>query len=258
MILTHKNGASFYQFESLVQFPEIAHGIFTRHFGYSTGPFESLNVSFGLGDKVSRVKENRRVIARAIGSSDLLYAQQVHGDQVLILNHEGLASQADTAQAQGTGDALVTAAAGKFLTIQLADCQSILLYDMTRRVVANIHSGWRGSIKNIAGRTVHVMQKHFGCHPADIIAGIGPSLGPCCAEFINYRKEIPEIFWPYKTAVNHFDFWAISCDQLADAGVSRENIEASKICTRCHTPIFFSYRGEGQTGRFASVIGLNT
>jgi len=257
VILTHKNGASYYRFESLVPFPEIRHGIFTRHFGCSTGPFESLNVSFGLGDKAAHVKENRQVIARALGSNDLVYAQQVHGDQVLILNPENFVSDVDSEQVLGTGDALVTDASGKFLTIQLADCQSILLYDATRRVIANIHSGWRSIIRNIAGRTVHVMQKHFKCHPADIIAGIGPSLGPCCAAFVNYRKEIPEIFWQYKTANNHFDFWAVSCDQLADAGVPRENIEVSNVCTRCNTAVFFSYRGEGQTGRFASVIGIN-
>jgi YfiH family protein len=253
VILVHQNGVSFYQFESLSQFPEIWHGIFTRRFGCSTGPFESLNVSFGLGDKTSHVKANRRVIARAIGTNDLVYAHQVHGDQVLILDSE---KSGDAKQILGTGDALVTDALGKFLAIQLADCQSILLYDATRRVVANIHSGWRSSIRNIAGRAVHVLQKQFKCRPADIIAGIGPSLGPCCAEFVHYRKEIPEVFWQYKTATDHFDFWAISCDQLADAGVLRENIEVSNICTRCNTAVFFSYRGEGRTGRFASVIGL--
>jgi YfiH family protein len=256
VILTHKNGASFYRFESLARFPEIRHGIFTRRFGCSTGPFESLNVSFGLGDKASHVKENRRVIARAIGSNNLIYANQVHGDQVLILNPEKFVCDEDSEQVLGNGDALVTDAAGQFLTIQLADCQSILLYDPVRGVVANIHSGWRSSVKNIAGRTVHVMQKHFKCHPANIIAGIGPSLGPCCAEFVNYRKEIPEIFWQYKTANEHFDFWSISRDQLTDAGVPLENIEASNVCTRCNTAVFFSYRGEVQTGRFASVIGL--
>ena len=257
MTLTHKNGASFYRFENLAPFQEIRHGIFTRHFGCSTGSFESLNISFGLGDKVAHVKENRQVIARAIGSNDLIYAHQVHGDQILILNLEKFVSDGDSEKDLGTGDAFVTDVAGKFLTIQLADCQSILLYDATRRVIANIHSGWRSSIRNIAGRTVQVMQKHFKCRTADIIAGIGPSLGPCCAEFVNYRKEIPEKFWQYKTANDHFDFWAISRDQLADAGVARENIEVSNLCTRCNTAVFFSYRGEGQTGRFASVIGLN-
>jgi YfiH family protein len=256
VILTHRNEASFYRFENLARFSEIRHGIFTRHFGCSTGPFQSLNVSFGLGDRATHVRENRQVIARAIGSNDLIYAQQVHGDQVLILNPDNFGCDENREPVLGTGDALVTDASGKFLTIQLADCQSILLYDASRRVVANIHSGWRSSIKNIAGRTVQVMQKHFKSHPADIIAGIGPSLGPCCAEFVNYREEIPEIFWQYKTAADHFDFWSISCDQLADAGVPRENIEVSNVCTCCNTAVFFSYRGEGQTGRFASVIGL--
>lgn len=256
MILNHKNGVSFYKFENLAQFSEIRHGIFTRHFGNSSAPFESLNVSFGLGDAAAHVKQNRRVIARAIGGNDLIDAQQVHGDQVLILNPEKFVFDAGCERALGAGDAVVTAAAGKFLMIQLADCQSILLYDATRQVVANIHSGWRGSIRNIAGRTVAVMQKHFKTDPAHLVAGIGPSLGPCCAEFIQYRKEIPEILWPYKSANDHFDFWAISRDQLTDAGVLPENIEVSNICTRCNTALFFSYRGEGQTGRFASVIGI--
>ncbi|MGD9055646.1 MAG: polyphenol oxidase family protein [Desulfobacterales bacterium] len=257
MILTHKNGASFYQFESLIQFSEIRHGIFTRHFGNSSAPFASLNVSFGLGDANDHIQQNRRIIARAMGGHDLIYALQVHGDQVLILNPDQSPTGDDGSWRLGTGDALVTATAGKLLMTQLADCQSILLYDTTRQVVANIHSGWRSSIRNIAGQTVNAMQKHFGSDPAHLLAGIGPSLGPCCAEFIHYRKEIPERLWPYKVSKRHFDFWTISRDQLCAAGVSPDHIENSNICTRCNTALFFSYRGEGQTGRFASVIGLN-
>jgi copper oxidase (laccase) domain-containing protein len=124
-------------------------------------------------------------------------------------------------------------------------------------VIANVHCGWRGSVKNILGQTVRVMNKCFQCDSSDLVAGIGPSLGPCCAEFINYRKEIPEIFWCYKSADNHFDFWALSRDQLVGAGVLRENIENSSICTKCNSATFFSYRAERQTGRFASVIGIN-
>lgn len=258
MILNHKNGVSYYQFESLAHFSEIRHGIFTRHFGNSPAPFESLNISYGLGDLNAHVKKNRRIIARATGSHDLIYVQQVHGDQVIILNPAKSASDYGGEGVLGTGDAMVTATAGKFLVIQLADCQSISIYDTNRQVVANIHSGWRGSIRNIAGRTVAAMQKHFKSDPIHLVAGIGPSLGPCCAEFIHYRTEIPEILWSYKMANDHFDFWAMSRDQLINAGVHPENIEISNICTRCNTSLFFSYRAEGQTGRFASVIGLNT
>ncbi len=257
MILTHKNGVSYYQFESLAQFSEVRHGIFTRHFGNSRPPFDSLNVSYGLGDTNAHVKQNRRRIARAMGSDDLIYSQQVHGDQVLILNPDNLASEYGVDGVLGTGDAIITATVGKFLVIQLADCQSISIYDTKRKVVANIHSGWRSSIRDIAGRTVAAMQKHFNSDPTFLVAGIGPSLGPCCAEFIHYRNEIPEIWWSYKLANDHFDFWAISRDQLTTAGVPSENIEVSNICTRCNTSLFFSYRAEGQTGRFASVIGLN-
>ncbi|MBU0987581.1 MAG: polyphenol oxidase family protein, partial [Proteobacteria bacterium] len=154
------------------------------------------------------------------------------------------------------GDALVSDIQNKFLVIQIADCQSILIYDAVRQVVANIHSGWRGSIKNIIGRTIQVMETVFGCNSRHMVAGIGPSLGPCCAEFVNYKTEIPEKFWKYKDNRDHFDFWAVSRDQLCDAGVLVENIECSDRCTRCDTQKFFSFRKEGTTGRFAAVIGL--
>jgi YfiH family protein len=256
LILVNRNGAAFFQFESLARHTAIGHGVFTRRFGYSTGVFQSLNVSFGLGDVVDHVRANRRRVARAIESEDLVFAQQVHGADIIIVNSENPGFDMDTDPVVGIGDALITNVSGKFLIIQLADCQSILLYDPIQQVVANVHCGWRGSIKNILGRTIDVMDKHFQCNSADIIAGIGPSLGPCCAEFVNYRSEIPEKFWPYKSADDHFDFWSLSRDQLITAGVLQDNIETGRICTKCNTEEFFSYRGEGQTGRFASAIGI--
>ena len=153
-------------------------------------------------------------------------------------------------------DAAVTDLTDQYLVIQVADCQSVLMYEPTRRVVANIHSGWRGSIGNIIGRTVDAMAGHFGCSPGRIQAAIGPSLGPCCAEFVNYKIEIPEELWAYRSTDNHFDFWAISSDQLIGAGVPKKNIESSQTCTRCRTDEFYSYRAEKTTGRFAAIIGL--
>jgi YfiH family protein len=131
-----------------------------------------------------------------------------------------------------------------------------MLVDPRRKVVANVHVGWRGSINGIIARTLGAMVKRFGCQAHDIVAGIGPSLGPCCAEFVNYKKEIPEKFWSYKDAAHHFDFWAISRDQLVADGVLPENIAISHMCTKCNTELFFSYRAEGTTGRFAAVIGM--
>jgi YfiH family protein len=257
LISVSKNGVSFFQFENLQKYPTIRHGIFTRHCGHSAGDFQSLNVSLDLGDAADHVRKNRNLVSQVIEGRDLVFVKQVHGDQVVVLNPRNIDSYRGAHRALGTGDAIVTNVTGKFLSTQLADCQSILLYDPIRHVVANVHSGWRGSIKNILGCTVGVMKKYFECHSADIIAGIGPSLGPCCAEFVNYRKEIPRIFWRYKSTDDHFDFWTLSRDQLTRAGVLGENVEIGRICTKCNTETFFSYRAEGRTGRFAAVIGLN-
>jgi YfiH family protein len=258
LILVNRHRASFLQFENLSRCAAIRHGVFTRRCGHSAGVFQSLNVSFAVGDAAENVRANRRLIARAIEGEDLVFADQVHGDGVINVNSQDFVSNTGTDRVAGIGDALVTDISGKFLIIQLADCQSILLCDPVRRVVANVHSGWRGSVKNILGQIVCVMNKDFHCNSTDIIAGIGPSLGPCCAEFVNYRSEIPEKFWRYKSVADHFDFWSLSRDQLVGAGVLPENIETAGICTKCNTDAFFSYRGEGRTGRFASVIGINS
>ncbi len=252
MQLTKSNGISFYQFENINLLTGIAHGIFTRHAGHSKIPFDSLNISRNIGDDNRSVEKNRNIIAGCFDNRKLVYASQVHGDRVLVIDSGNPGSSAPL-----TGDALVTNIPRIGLVIQVADCQAVMLVDPDRQVVANIHAGWRGSIKNILGRTISTMQDRFGCNPRDLVAGIGPALGPCCAEFINYRTEIPEKFWNYKDKSHHFDFWAISRDQLVAGGLRAEKIAISRICTKCSTDQFFSYRGEGNTGRFAAVIGID-
>lgn len=256
MILRKRNGVSFFQFPNLAGFSDIRHGIFTRSSGYSKKPYKSLNVSFGIGDDENNVKQNRRVISQCINEKCLVFADQVHGTKVLVFAKDNKAGMEVSSDVPPVGDAMVTDIRKKILVVQVADCQAVLMYDPIRHVVANVHSGWRGSINNIIGHTIRVMEKKFGCSPCDIIADIGPSLGPCCAEFINYKTEIPKEFWKYKDGSDHFDFWSISFDQLCDAGVLTENIYLSKMCTRCNTDLFFSFRGEGTTGRFSAFIGL--
>ena len=279
MITRKINGVTFMQFPHLADTVGIKHIVFTRNTGKSRKPFESLNVSFGVGDDEQNVLQNRKIVSRCIEGEDLIFMDQVHGARIVVIARDTnppipfdsvLSTESNPtavlmdpvggfgsdAEQKLVGDALITNTPGKFLVVQVADCQSILLFDPTKQVVSNIHSGWRGSINNIIGNTVQVMKACFGCIASDIIAGIGPSLGPCCAEFINYKKEIPEKYWQYKDADNHFDFWSASRDQLCQAGVLLENVHLSRICTKCNTDQFFSFRGEGATGRFATLIGL--
>lgn len=230
--------------------PPPVHGVFARHGGVSPPPCESLNVSFGVGDEEARVAENRRRIKAALGLPRLVAARQVHGDRVAVVA-ETPATDTELADC----DALVTNQPGVGLLIQQADCQAILLHDPARQVVANIHSGWRGSVHNIIAKTVAALVAHYRCRPEDLRAAISPSLGPCCAEFVNYRRELPVAFQAHRQGERHFDFWAISRAQLIEAGMRPEHIETAALCTRCQAD-YFSYRREHITGRHASVIAL--
>ena len=246
-----EGNVSYLRFGLLDNFPELVYGMFTRKGGKSGPPFDSLNVGENVGDDAAIVAENRRIVLSAMGGGHLVSLTQVHGSKVVSVGRDDLPWGSAV-----EADALVTDIPGVILLIKVADCQPVLIYDYKKRVVANVHSGWRGSVENILGDTLHVMTDDFGCDPATMVAAIGPSLGPCCAEFVDYKREIPEPLWMYKDDAHHFDFWRMSRDQLAQEGVPEEHIAVAGMCTRCRTDLFFSYRKEGTTGRLACVIGL--
>jgi hypothetical protein len=254
-----RDGIEWLEFEALRAGGGVRHGVFGRGGGVSPAPFDSLNVGVNCGDGSDNVRVNRERIQRCLGLPHAAYLRQVHGGEVRV--HARADRNAERRRHQAlldpqAGDALVSDIPGLLLVIQVADCQAVLLHDPRRRVVANIHAGWRGSVAEIVPRTVAVMERRFGCLPGDLLAAVCPSLGPCCAEFIRYRDEIPERYWAYGNAARHFDFWAITRDQLRRSGVPSDRIAISGVCTRCHPERYFSYRGQRTTGRFAAAIGL--
>ena len=226
------------------------YGTFNRHGGVSPIPWDSNNVSFGIGDSSDNVHTNREQIKQAVGFKRLVSAKQVHGSKVYVVDRVpagGLEVDAF--------DALVTNVPGIGLMIQQADCQAVFLFDSEKKAVGLAHVGWRGTVADIIAETVFTMSQTFSTEPVDIIAAISPSLGPCCAEFINFRSELPAALHGYQVRPNYFDFWKISRDQLCAAGIRPENIHVAAICTCCNQD-FFSYRRDRDTGRFASVIGI--
>jgi len=239
----------------LLQHEQCRHGFFSRHGGSSGGSHASLNVGHRVGDDPAAVAENRRLIKKALAAQVLLSAHQTHGVNVFCLQEDiGADLEVDDT------DALITDRPGVALMVQTADCQPVLLHDPRRRVVAAVHSGWRGSVQNILQETVATMCSTFRSDPGDIRAAIGPSLGPCCAEFIHYKKELPQAFSAYRDAGSNFDFWQISIMQLEKAGLAAAHIEVTGICSKC-SPDHYSYRrsssqGHEGTGRLASVIML--
>jgi copper oxidase (laccase) domain-containing protein len=113
-------------------------------------------------------------------------------------------------------------------------------------------------VANILAFTVETMIKQYRCNPSQLMAAIGPSLGPCCAEFREYEALFPDAFSQFKVGPNHFNLWKISQWQLTTAGIDEGNIEVAGICTKCSHEFFFSHRAEGITGRFATVAMVNS
>jgi polyphenol oxidase len=255
LINKNYNGLSFYQFPLLQSIPGLTHGIFTRHGGKSQGAYASLNLSFSVGDNQQTVVENRELVLKALGIPGLQSLKQVHGKETVEIK-EGLFRDSQSISESRSGDILMTRVSKQGLMIKQADCQSIVLYDPAHRAVANIHCGWRGNVNNVIGEAVKRMRAAYKINPDRLLAGIGPSLGPCCAQFINYRTEIPARYWTYQARPNYFDLWRLSRDQLIAAGVSENHIQIAGLCTSCRTADFFSYRKEKKTGRFATIIAL--
>ncbi len=239
--------------------PRCTAAFFDRHGGAGVSVFSTKNVSFGVGDEDVVVRKNRELVRRALRLSTLVSARQVHGDRVHC--YSGEVSGELSGEIDGV-DALITERPGAGLMIQQADCQAVLLFDPVRPAIAAIHCGWRGSVAGIIGKIIARMGECFGTDPANLQAAVSPSLGPCCAEFIHYKKELPEAFHSFQVRDSFFDFWAITRWQLEEGGVSRDAITVAGICTAC-SPDYFSYRRacrtrDGVTGRNCSVIALRT
>jgi YfiH family protein len=253
-----------FEFTLFQEYSDLVHGIFSRSGGVSEDSFDSLNIGNNSGDELSAVKENRSRVLAKMGTKQAVFLDQVHGADIhIIKKEEGNCLPAFSPEKENRknpifADGMVTDMPGISLVIQVADCQAILLFDPGKKVIANVHCGWQGSVKNIIGNCIDVMTKNFGCQPKHILAGISPSLGPCCAEFVNFQDEIPKALWKYKLPDRpFFDFWTISLDQLMDKGLENRNIEVMNICTKCNTDQFFSFRREKITGRFACALALN-
>ena len=227
--------------------PSVRQACFNRHGGESKPPFASLNCGLTVGDQIALVNKNISRAQSHLGLKKIIMIHQVHGQAI----HQATSQDIEPVKA----DAIITNEPGLGLLIQHADCQAIMLYDPKNKAVANIHSGWQGSVANIIKGTIKKMMATFNSYPQDLIAAISPSLGPCCAEFINHCTELPSSFQQFMTTENYFDFWQISRHQLEQAQLRPENIHIAQVCTKCNSN-WFSYRRQKITGRNCSIIGL--
>jgi YfiH family protein len=248
MIRKELNGVVWLEFELLSDFKRLKHGVFLRHGGVSQTPFNSLNVSMSSGDSAQHVAINQHKISEIIGLP-LSGINLQHGKEIFQIDKLPLTQNPNC-------DAITTRTSGLGLMITHADCQAAIIYDPEHHAVANVHSGWRGSVQNIYAETIKFMSLHYNSNPSQLRVGISPSLGPEESEFINYKKELPEHFLDYLVKPTYFDFWKISQQQLENTGVLKEHIQIAKISTYTNPEDYFSYRRDKTCGRNATVTGL--
>jgi YfiH family protein len=262
---------SMWCFENLLARSEMGHFITTRKGGHSDPPFGSLNLSFNVGDDPQKVLRNRQLLAETLGVSlgAFTAAKQIHDAQVKIVTSplQGRGSMDHRSAIDGV-DAMITRAPDVCLMILLADCVPIVLYDPARRAVGVVHAGWKGTLQFIAEKTVKTLEEAFDSSPQDMVAGIGPSIGPCCyevgPEVVSQIKALFGADHDYVLRMSsggrgYFDLWTANLRQLVQAGIPKENIEVAETCTCHHLGDFFSHRCErGKTGRFGVGVFIRS
>lgn len=247
MIRKEKNGIHTLQFEIFEQFDNLECAIFLRQGGVSEGDFRSLNLSYTVGDLIENVKKNEERILNHLLIKDFIRGNLSHGTTII---------KASNAVEVDFFDGMITNRPNFGLLITHADCQAACFYDPVNHAIANVHSGWRGSVQNIYKNAVDKMIQTYGTDPKNLIVGITPSLGPEDAEFIHFEKELPKSFWPFQVKPNFFDFWQISKMQLTESGIPANQIEIASLSTFSNPQDFFSYRLNNITGRNATLITL--
>jgi hypothetical protein len=264
---------AYYTFKAL----PLTHGIFTRLGGVSEGQWASLNMSRSTGDAAEPVIENRRRALDALGlkPEQSLTSWLVHGNAVRVVTRDGLRLEgANDVHA----DAMITQDRGLALTLRFADCVPVVFHDPVKGAIGIAHAGWKGIVNGVLVETVQAMQRAFGSRPQDVIAGIGPCIGPDKFEVgedvaaqiqavVSESVIVPSgaaeqrgegdlhvrTSAPPRPCVN---LWAAARSQLEGAGVG--HVEVAEMCTASNTREWFSHRAEqGKTGRFGAMIVLD-
>ncbi len=255
-----KKNLPVFQFHLLQKFSDdVEHAITSKIGGASKGPFASLNLNFTVGDKAEDVVKNREILCTALGleKQNVIGANQTHSKNILVVDEKFVQFQAQNEEVDNI-DGFVTALKEIGLLIKVADCQAILIFDPVKKVIAAVHAGWKGQVQDISGEAIKIMVNDFGSRPENILVGISPSLGPCCAFFSDPAKELPPTFAPFILNEDRVDLWSYSLWQLEQHGILPENIELARVCSFCGGgEKFFSFRRDrGITGRFGALIFL--
>ncbi len=233
----------------LKKFPEIKFGFSTKIGLGRKAPY-FFNMSKSVGDNGKIVEENRQIFFEKVGVKKVVFQQQIHSDIVRIVDSDSIL---------GESDAMITTETDLGLAVSSADCVPIFLYDSAQKIIAALHSGWRGTRKKILEKTLQVMFNSFGSDPNNIIAYIGPSISVDNYEVgIEVAREFDERYLKKINNKIYLDLKKINYHLLLNNEITPENIEVSKLCSFQEKDMLHSYRRNGKkSGRALGVIAIS-
>ena len=247
----------------------IKHGFSTRVGGVSEGVCSTMNLSFSRGDDENAVRENFRRMANALDVEEdsFVFSQQTHTTNVRKVTLEdkgkGLTRKLDYQDIDG----LITNVPGLCLSTFYADCVPLYFVDPVKKAIGLSHSGWRGTVGKIGCVTVQKMQEEYGSNPENIIAAIGPSICQDCyevsedviVEFQNHfdKKYWKDLYYKKENGKYQLNLWKANEIVLEEAGVLKEHIAVTNLCTCCNHESLFSHRAsQGKRGNLAAFLAL--
>lgn len=258
-----KEGVPYLSYPALENTGVVLHGFSTRLGGVSTGPCATMNISTTRGDAPEAVAENRRRIAAAIGvqPEDMTFTHQTHTTNVAVVEEK------DRGTRFMETDGMVTNVPGICLVTFYADCVPLFFVDPVHRAIGLSHSGWRGTVGRIGKVTVEKMTERYGTDPEDIIAAIGPSICQDCYEVSEdvirrfqesfSREYWPELFYNKGDGKYQLNLWKANEYVFREAGILKEHIVTTNVCTHCNPDILFSHRTTGEKrGNLSAFLAL--
>lgn len=232
------------------KFPELVFGFSTKQGGISPEPY-CMNLSSSAGDDIENVKINRRIFFETLGisESNVTLQKQIHSTTI---NYSPAPSYYEDC------DAVYTDKKNNYLAVSTADCIPVFLYDPGKRIVAGIHSGWKGTHGKIVTGTIEKLKSEFSVNPSELYAYIGPGISQ---EKYEVGPEVGKLFSSevsiQRNGKYFVDLKKDNFNQLINSGLKRENIEVSDLCTFTEKDLLHSYRRDGvKSGRMFGVIGI--
>ena len=248
----------------------VSHGFTTRLGGVSEGIYEALNLSYSRGDKKECVDENFKRVAGALHSKleDFVFSDQTHTINVRMVTREdagkGLTRELDYQDVDG----LVTDVPGLVLSTFYADCVPLFFVDPVHQAIGLSHSGWRGTVGRMGKMTLQVMEREYKSRPEEVYCAIGPSICQKCYEVSEdvaekFMQEFPEggqeLCFPTVPGKFQLNLWKANELVLREAGVQKDHLAITNICTCCNEKLLFSHRAsKGRRGNLGAFLKLNS